>query len=290
MYTGAAHRILRCDHCGLAKTADDDTPRSGNSYVYRGSYDAGRRFGPMQGVLRAFRRARLRGTVTRRPGRVLDVGCGDGSFLEALARHGWDVYGTELSESIAATARERLGTRVCVGALNEIGFSAASFDLITFWHVLEHLDDPKRALAEARRLVKADGHVVVAVPNVESWQARLFKKDWLHLDVPRHRWHFTPRLLAAIAEGCELRVERVHHFSLEYGPFGLIQGMATKAGLGHSLFTRLTRESLLRLFREPMFWAHVPVLAVATVPSCLLELGAAICGRGGTVTVVLRPK
>ncbi|MGH7229120.1 MAG: class I SAM-dependent methyltransferase [Nitrospiraceae bacterium] len=244
----------------------------------------------MQRVLRVFQRARLHAIAARRTGRVLDVGCGDGSFLEALARQGWEVFGTELSESIAATAKKRLGERVRVGAMDEIGFAAASFDLVTFWHVLEHLDDPKLALAEARRLLKADGRVVVAVPNIESLQARMFKEDWFHLDVPRHRWHFSPRTLAAVADRCNLRVESTRHFSLENGPFAIMQGMATKTGLGHYLFTRLVRLAPSQLVREPLFWAHIPVLAFAVVPSFLLELGAAICGRGGAVVMVLRPK
>lgn len=290
MYTGRLHAIGRCEHCGLARTADDADSPPGSLYVYGGSSDAGDRFGPTQWVLRALRRARLRTLGARRPGRALDVGCGDGSFLTALARQGWDVSGTELSESIAATAKQRLGERVHVGAIEDIGFAEASFDLVTFWHVLEHLDDPTRVLTEARRLVTADGRVVVAVPNVESLQARIFKKDWLHLDVPRHRWHFSARTLAAVADRCDLQVESIRHFSLEYGPFAMVQGMATKAGLGHSLFVRLVRLAPSQLLREPLFWAHMPVLAIAIVPSFLLELGAAICGRGGAVVMVLRQK
>lgn len=290
MYRGRPHAIVRCEHCGLVRTAEDGGPPSGSLYVYSGSSDAGDRFGPMQWVLRALRRARLRALGARGPGRALDIGCGDGSFLTALARQGWDVSGTELSESIAATAKQRLGERVHVGAIEDIGFAEASFDLVTFWHVLEHLDDPAGALTEARRLVKTDGRVVVAVPNIESWQARIFKEDWLHLDVPRHRWHFSPPSLATLADRCGFRVERVRHFSLEYGPFAILQGMATKAGLGYSLFTRLVRLAPLQLLREPLFWAHVPVLAFAIVPSFLLELGAAICGRGGAMVVTLRPK
>jgi SAM-dependent methyltransferase len=290
MYTGAPYRILRCDRCGLAKTAGEEPHASAKAYVYGGSFDAGKRFGPMQWALRAFRNSRVSRIVAAKPGRALDVGCGDGSFLKALARQGWDVSGTELSESIATTACTDLGKRVRVGAVHEIGFPAASFDLVTFWHVLEHLEDPKHALAEASRLLKADGQIVVAVPNIDSWQARVFGSDWLHLDVPRHRWHFSPQTLSAIAGQCELRVECVRHFSLEYGPFAIVQGIATKVGLGHSLFTRVVRESLLRLIRDPLFWVHVPVLALTIIPSVLCELTAAICGRGGAVELVLRPK
>lgn len=290
MYTGRPYSLSRCDHCGMVRTEDGDEPSSSSLYMYGGSSDAGSRFGPTQWVLRAFRGARWRVLTARRPGRVLDVGCGDGSFLMALAQQGWDVLGTELSGSIATTAQQRLGDRIHVGAIENMGFAEASFDLITFWHVLEHLEDPARALSEARRLVKADGRVLVAVPNIESWQAQLFKQDWLHLDAPRHRWHFSVRTLAALADLCRFRVESIRHFSLEYGPFAVMQGMATKAGLGHSLFTRLVRLAPSQLVREPLFWAHLPLLVLAIVPSLFFEMGAAACGRGGAVVMVFSPK
>ena len=218
----------------------------------------------------------------------VDVGCGDGTFLDALRRKGWDVYGTELSDAIAATARDRLGDRVRAGEIQESGFAPASFDLITFWHVLEHLEAPDRALLEARRLLNAEGRIVIAVPNIESWQAQRFGNVWLHLDVPRHRWHFSPRTLAALADRCGLRVEHVRHFSLEHGPVGILQGIATRAGMGHALFTRLMRTPPVRLVREPLFWAHVPLALLGMVPSLLLEALAGFCRRGGTIEVVLR--
>ena len=177
MYNGALYRIRRCGVCGLAKTEEGAREISDESYLYRGSLDAGQRFGPMQWVLRLFRKARHRCLPATRMGRALDVGCGDGSFLEALAGQGWDVVGTELSAPIAATARGRLGGRIRVGALDEAGLPSASFDLITFWQVLEHCQDPGPALAEARRLLKADGRIVVAVPNINSWQSTWFKAD-----------------------------------------------------------------------------------------------------------------
>lgn len=290
IYQGTAHTILRCDSCGLAQTGGGEDSISSHFYRYAGSCDAGERFGYLQGIMGKFRRVRSSAVTTQHPGRVLDVGCGDGSFLEALARQGWQVFGTELSESIALTARKRLGDCVRVGAIDQLDFPAASFDLVTFWHVLEHLEDPKRALIEARRLLKAGGRLVVALPNIESLQAWLFGDVWLHLDVPRHRWHFSPRTLAAVADRCGLRVERTSHFSLEYGPFAIVQGVATKIGLGHYLFAHLVRDALAQLVRDIRFWTHVPLVAVSAVPSVLLELVAASCGRGGAVVMTLKPK
>lgn len=290
MYVGTPYAILRCERCGLAKTGGAESGPPIHAYRYGGTADAGRRFGPMQWILRAFRRARAARFVAPKSGRALDIGCGDGSFLETLADQGWEVSGTELSESIAITAQVRLGESIRVGSIHEVGFDAASFDLITFWHVLEHIEDPTLALTEARRLLKADGKIVVAVPNLESWQAHLFGGDWLHLDVPRHRWHFSLRTLTVMADRCGLQVDSVRHFSLEYGPIAIVQGIATKCGLGHTFFTRLLRQSPLRLLREPLFWAHVPVVALTALPSLLYELLAASLERGGAIEIVLRSK
>lgn len=290
IYTGTPYMVQRCTHCGLTKTVVNDEQPSTDLYRYEGSCDAGKRFVLLQRALRAIQRTRLHTIAARMPGRALDVGCGDGSFLATLAQQGWDIFGTELSTSIATTAQLCLGDRVHVGPLEKIGFAPASFDLVTFWHVLEHLEHPTLALTEARRLVKADGQVVVAVPNIDSLQARLFASDWLHLDVPRHRWHFSPRTLSAAADRCHLRVESIRHFSLEYGPFAIIQGVATKIGLGHSLYARLMRLPPSQLIRERLFWVHLPLLAITAAPSVLLELVAALCNRGGAIVMTLRPK
>lgn len=288
MYTGEGYDLVRCAQCGLIRT--DRPPSSETMYVYGGTADAGARFGPAQWLMRLFRRARVRHFAGRRPGRALDVGCGDGSFLEGLAQRGWEVFGTELSASIAATAKQRLGDRVLVKETETTAYPEASFDLITFWHVLEHVDNPRKALAEARRLIKPNGTVLIAVPNIRSLQAHLFKQEWLHLDVPRHRWHFEPQTLARLADHCEFEVERVHHFSTEYGPFGIVQGIATKLGGGHLLFTRLVRRSPLNLVRETNFWLHLVLVTLAIVPSVVVEGLASLARRGGAVVMVLKPR
>src|SRR5215216_2358887 len=138
MYTGGDYRIVRCHFCGLIRT--EQPASSDDLYIYGKTANAGARFGGTQRLLQMFRRARARQFLGRQAGRALDVGCGDGSFLLRLAQSGWDVFGTELSESIAVSATLLLKDRIHIGDLQYSGQPDSSFDLITFWHVIEHLD------------------------------------------------------------------------------------------------------------------------------------------------------
>jgi hypothetical protein len=130
----------------------------------------------------------------------------------------------------------------------------------------------------------------VAVPNLASWQARLCGEHWLHLDVPRHRWHFSPHTLRLMAGRLGLSHRTLSQFSFEYGPYGFGQSLIAKSGLGHLLFTHIVRPCDRRaLLRRPAFWAHL--LCAAPIGATLLasfplELCAAAMGAGGCVVVV----
>jgi 2-polyprenyl-3-methyl-5-hydroxy-6-metoxy-1,4-benzoquinol methylase len=101
------------------------------------------------------------------PGRLLDVGCGTGSFLRAAEAHGWDVTGTEFSRDGARMA-ESDGYTVFTGDLWEAGFPDEGFDVITCWHVIEHVSDPRRLLFEMRRILSPGGLLVLATPNLRD--------------------------------------------------------------------------------------------------------------------------
>jgi 2-polyprenyl-3-methyl-5-hydroxy-6-metoxy-1,4-benzoquinol methylase len=129
-------------------------------------------------------------------GRILDVGCGAGFFLSVLDERKWQRYGIEISPQAAEKAARTFGKEnIYNGTLLDASFEAASFDVITFWSALEHMNDPRANLLQAHRLLKAGGSVVIEVPNNASYQAEHFKGDWFALDAPRHRYHFTPQTL-----------------------------------------------------------------------------------------------
>lgn len=98
-------------------------------------------------------------------GRLLDIGCGEGAFLEQARRRGWEVAGTEISAWAAAHAAATLGQDIFCGELREAAYPEAHFDAVTLWHVLEHVTAPRSLLEEVRRVLKPRGVLIVAVPN-----------------------------------------------------------------------------------------------------------------------------
>ena len=114
---------------------------------------------------------------------MLDIGCGDGSWLLTARERGFNVTGTELNPSLARAA----GLEV-FESLDEV---RGRFDVITLWHSLEHMRDPSATIARASSLLSDGGWLFVAVPDAQGLQASVFGPRWFHLEAPRHRVHFS---------------------------------------------------------------------------------------------------
>lgn len=148
-----------------------------------------------------------------RPGRVLDVGCATGIFLDGMRRLGWQAQGVEPSPAAAEYARRRFGLDVLTGRLEDSDLPAASFDAITLWDVLEHVHEPRRTLAELARLLRPGGVLVLSLPNPDSLEARLLGPHWLGWDLPRHLNLFRPPQLRAALARFGMPVERIRSFT-----------------------------------------------------------------------------
>ncbi len=204
-------RIERCGKCGFGWTSPA-LPEEKIASFYPAAYlgDTVRALNDFfSGVLarsRSWRgemeKARLVESRLDR-GRILDVGCGDGKFLWALDARKWDRTGVELSGETVALVRSRMPSLELIeGGLFSGELSGRGYDVLTFWHVFEHLPHPARNLRRASELLRPGGWLFISLPRFDSLQARLFRRHWYPFDdVPRHLYHFSlyslDRLLAA---------------------------------------------------------------------------------------------
>jgi len=215
--------VVRCNRCGLVYLNPRPSPSRMRDhypphYVINQFRPAARNAPLRQRLvanqLERIDRLKIRRVLAARPldahARVLDVGCNLGSFLAALRdRTGCAVVGLEPAPVPARYAREHLQLDVREACLEEAAdaFAPASFDVITLWHVLEHLRAPRRELQIIRRLLKPGGALIVEVPNFADPLRRLFGKSWAYVDVPRHLLHFTPRTLRMVLEDAGFSVD-----------------------------------------------------------------------------------
>jgi 2-polyprenyl-3-methyl-5-hydroxy-6-metoxy-1,4-benzoquinol methylase len=136
----------------------------------------------------------------RKGGRLLEIGCGSGSYLELMRMLGWTVCGIEPDPEAAVMAGKAADCQVHAGTIEDAPFEPGSFDAIATSHVIEHVYDPQSLVASAARLLVKGGRMIVQTPNFESLGHKLFSAEWFSLDPPRHLCLFTPASLRALFE------------------------------------------------------------------------------------------
>jgi 2-polyprenyl-3-methyl-5-hydroxy-6-metoxy-1,4-benzoquinol methylase len=141
----------------------------------------------------------------KQEGRILDLGCSSGSFLSALPRDRWQLFGIEMSHQVAERARARCGATVFVGDVLDANFPPNYFDAITCIHVFEHVYKPKEVLLKIAEWLKPGGIFYTLMPNIDSAAFRFFRSYWYALELPRHLFHFSPRSLAYVADSVGLK-------------------------------------------------------------------------------------
>ena len=152
------------------------------------------------------RKVSLLNQLAPRRGKLLDYGCGTGHFLAAAQAASWKVAGLEPNARAREEASHRLGQPI--GQEGLAAFEPGSFDAITLWHVLEHVHTLNETLAQLTALLKPDGVMLIAVPNVESLDAQHYRELWAAYDVPRHLYHFAPKTMAQLLKKHKLTVRQ----------------------------------------------------------------------------------
>lgn len=138
-------------------------------------------------------------------GNLLDIGAGTGDFLLVAKNNGWNSVGIEPSEKAKAIAKAK-GVEL-KSDLSE--FEDNSFDIITMWHVLEHVPNLENQIKELKRLLKPNGSILIAVPNFKSFDANYYKEFWAAYDVPRHLWHFSKTAIKKLFAKEELEMIKI---------------------------------------------------------------------------------
>ena len=274
----ATHALLRCRSCGTAVTGGPPPPPGAHA---AGAYRSGRPRGAglAAPLLRAFDRRRL-ALLGPPEGALLDVGAGRGRFVASARAAGWDAGGIEPSPREPAA-------HVAPVAVEDAQVAPGSLRAITLWHVLEHVEDPEAALRRLRGWLAPGGTLLVGVPDLDSLQARLSGPRWYHLDLPRHRTHFTARGLESLLDRCGFEVVRTEHVLLEHNPFGLWQSLVSRVTPTQSwLYHALKRNAPVRAADLLPTLLALPLVPVAL----LVEWLAGLAGRGGTVAVVSRSR
>lgn len=237
--SGESFHIGRCADCGFMFTRDAPVEAEIGRYYESPDYishtDTAR--GAMNTVyhwVRSFmlrRKARLVERLSGHgSGRLLDIGSGTGYFADTMRRRGWQTDTIEKSAEARAFAQQHFG----ITSWGEEAYATLgdkSYDTITLWHVMEHIEQLNRLWDGLRRWLKDDGVLIVAVPNCSGYDAQHYGADWAAYDVPRHLWHFTPTTMEAFARKHGLRLTEMK--AMPFDAFYV--SMLTEQHLGHSL-------------------------------------------------------
>jgi len=213
---------------------------------------------------------------------ILDVGCGSGTLLGLLKRRGFRAKGIDSSAEAAKIAKAENGVEVIVGSLEEAHFPDQSFDVVTLFHVMEHVTNPRHVLVEVTRVLKPDGVVVLQVPNIESWQFKIFGAKWYGLDIPRHVIDYSRNSMLKLLNDSGFSPSRIRHFNLRDNAPALVS----------SLFPSLDPVSRRVRYRKhnvqesvPAAWLRHMVYLLCVVCAYPLTLLESAFGRGATIMI-----
>ncbi|MDO8804362.1 MAG: class I SAM-dependent methyltransferase [Elusimicrobiota bacterium] len=290
-YRFGAAGLLRCEACGLVFVdMPRETPSPDLVYekYYRNETAARFNFG-IEYVIRLFRFFRAFKMFTVCPGArtIMDIGSGRGFMLYYLKKYyGYTrAAGIQISRNAVEFSRNRLGLEIYDKDLLELPLDNARFEVITMWHVLEHLTGPDKYIEKISGLLGERGKLIIEVPNFNSWTRVFTRGRWLSLDLKHHLTFFTPESLTLMLERHGFAVETVHTFSLEYSVFTSLQSIVSwLTNSDHDFFTWLQGGDF-----TPRIIFH-SLLFVALSPLCFLINALLYFSKYGEVIFIVAGK
>ena len=204
--TGESFDLCRCLSCGFMFTQEVPVEAEIGRYYESPDYisHSDTHKGLMNSIYHKVRKYMLlkKASLVKKSsglvcGSILDIGTGTGYFINTMKEKGWKVSAIEKNEKARIFAKEHFGINVNTPeSINSI--KEKSFDVITLWHVMEHLEQLDTTWKNLNKILKDSGVLIVAVPNSSSYDAQLYGDKWAAYDVPRHLWHFTPDTMRRI--------------------------------------------------------------------------------------------
>jgi len=253
LFAKDGYSIVQCEHCGLVYVGEDPASIDfeklyDESYYTGGSHKVFSNYLGEERPRRASARRRVWALrLLRRSGRLLDVGCAAGYFLAEAQRH-YEVQGVELSEFSSSVARYHFGLDVFTGTMQQAQFPAKTFDLITLWDVIEHVPDPDAVLAEAARVLKPNGRLVLTTGDIGSAYAQRRGAQWHLMAPPWHMYYFSRATMTKLGAkaglrvvGCQSRGVAGDHWLLR-NRIGV--GISNLLGLGDIMWTIFAPQAL----------------------------------------------
>jgi SAM-dependent methyltransferase len=214
--TGQEFDIVTCRGCGLKITQNAPGEKEIGKYYQSENYishsdTSNGLVNMMYHRVRQYMLGRKRQLVEKEldKGHILDIGTGTGYFLHEMKNHGWEVSGTEKSTAARDFCLKEFGLEINP-AEELFRYRKERFDIITLWHVLEHIHDINENMKVFFRLLKPEGKLIIAVPNHTSLDARHYKDSWAAWDVPRHLWHFAPAQMEKFGSKHNFLLKKIH--------------------------------------------------------------------------------
>ena len=287
--TGGEFTLHRCPSCGLLFLEEGSVKQQLKSFYPPGYWWSEQ--GPCGKLERRYREWMISSDQLRFVSRVLqpvaglkllDIGCGSGTFVAMARRAGVDAAGLELSREAVAIAEKEVPGAVMEGSEEKILEHGQVYDVVTLFHSLEHMTEPFHFLKKLHRILKPEGSLIVQVPNAGSMQARVFGSRWYGLDCPRHLYNYTSLALLHLLGRAGYRIRAVRHFSLRDNAAAMVSSLLPVLDPMSSRVRRGRKQTplpaSLRAAADGMYF----LLLWVAQPLALAE---AALGRGGTLTV-----
>jgi SAM-dependent methyltransferase len=197
-------------------------------------------------------------------GALLDLGCSSGSFLETLKGPTWDLYGIEISPESAERAKARSGAQIFVGDVLSAPYPPESFDMVTCFHVLEHMYNPRQIFERVQGWLKPGGIFYFLVPNIDSAGKRIFGTYWYALELPRHLFHFSPVSLRKLADTVGLEVASLtthREVFIEYSVHYFFDALLNSVGISRPPLAKAKDPGIpWKVVRKGYRWTVLPIL------------------------------